>query len=285
MSNEKQVIIVPWDFTKIAEYALEHAIILAKKANNNIALLHIVDDKTSHKTKVKGIRDAVTKIEKIGETVYDKHRIKVLPIVRKGTIFTTINEVAAEIDADLLVMGTHGIKGMQRLTGSWALKVIAGSMVPFVVIQKKPPEIVNKEYKIVFPLDFKSENIEKLRWASYLSTQYKSKIYIFNKHYTETALVKKLESKLVSARRYLNSNKINYEIQTANKKGKFQEQIIEYAKEIEADIILITTTKALNMADYVLGAPEQAVIANPYKIPVMCVNPSKISNLKFKPYM
>ena len=66
-----------------------------------------------------------------------------------SVIFSTIGEVATEIDANLVIMGTHGIRGMQKLTGSWALKVIVGSKAPFLVVQG-PPES-DQLHDIVFP--------------------------------------------------------------------------------------------------------------------------------------
>ena len=44
----------------------------------------------------------------------------------------------------------------------------------------------------------------------------------------------------------------------------------------QPDLIMILTTKNINIQDYVLGADEQKIIANPFKIPVMCINPKKI---------
>jgi hypothetical protein len=51
------------------------------------------------------------------------------------------------------------------------------------------------------------------------------------------------------------------------------EQSIEFAQKINADIILIMTTKNISFADFIMGASEQYIIANSSKIPVCCVNP------------
>ena len=56
-------------------------------------------------------------------------------------------------------------------------------------------------------------------------------------------------------------------------KGKFAQQTLISAQKINADLILIVTTKNITLADYVLGASEQYIIANSSKIPVCCVNP------------
>jgi hypothetical protein len=62
----------------------------------------------------------------------------VTPVVRVGSVYEDIGDAAAEIDADLIIMGTHGMRGMQFITGSRALRVITSSSVPFVVVQERP---------------------------------------------------------------------------------------------------------------------------------------------------
>ena len=69
-----------------------------------------------------------------------------------------------------------------------------------------------------------------------------------------------------------------------NKENNFAEEVpfaawlairetLDFAIEKKADLILITTTKNISVADFLLGAPEQYIIANSNRIPVMCVNP------------
>jgi hypothetical protein len=65
---------------------------------------------------------------------------------------------------------------------------------------------------------------------------------------------------------------------TAEKAGNFEQATLNYAKEIEADLMLIMTTKNIGNLDYVMGASEQYIIANTAKIPVMCINPRKGQN-------
>ena len=60
----------------------------------------------------------------------------------------------------LIVMGTHGVKGIQRLTGSYALKVIRHSKVPFIVVQTKKSSGEIKD--IVLPIKFSQETKSKL---------------------------------------------------------------------------------------------------------------------------
>jgi len=49
-------------------------------------------------------------------------------------------------------------------------------------------------------------------------------------------------------------------------KGNIAEQTIDFAQKINADLILIVTTKNITFADYILGASEQQIIANSSRI-------------------
>jgi len=176
-----------------------------------------------------------------------------------------------ENHVNFVVMGTHGMKGGQKLFGSWALKVIAGSAVPFIVVQDNP---VKERYSdIVFPIDFKSENKEKLQWAIFLGKYLNSKIHLYKAPIVDKNLQKKVNVNLNFAIRFLIQNNIDYEIHTAQKSGNFQKEILNFSKRIKADLILITTTKHITKLDFIFGAKEQYLLSNSEKIPVMCVNP------------
>jgi len=76
------------------------------------------------------------------------------------------------------------------------------------------------------------------------------------------------------AKKYLEERNIDYDITTIEGTEGFADATIKFANEINTDLILILTTKNITLQDYILGADEQKIIANNWKIPVMCVNPS-----------
>lgn len=268
MEKSRNTILVTWDYTDLSENALLHALRIGRMVENDIRLVHIIGASESklHLNEVE---------EKLGVTVIElskKHNYDLQGIVLTGTIFKSISEYANDSDAQMVIMGTHGIKGVQKFTGSWALKVMVGSSVPFLVIQDKP-QTDERFNSIVFPIDFKAENKEKLQWAIYLGKYFSSKVYLFKAPVTDKGLLKKTNVNLTFAVRFLIQNNLDYEIHTGIKGSRFAKETLEFAEEKKADLILITTTKNINIADYVLGAQEQAIIANSSKIPVMCVNP------------
>lgn len=265
--GNKSSILVPWDFTRVAESALFHAVKVAKIVDNDIALVHITKKKTMN-------AEAEEKMNKYAEEFNEKVGIKPIVIAREGSIFTTINEVSAEINANLVIMGTHGIRGMQKLTGSWALKVIVGSKVPFVVVQDDPVTDDTTEHfrDIVFPVDFRMENKEKINWVNYLARYYNSKIHLIVPNTTDEGLKKRIGSNLIFAKKMFTEKKIDFSITTAEGTN-FAAECINFAQKIQADLILIMTTKDIGFKDFVMGAAEQQIIANDARVPVMCVNP------------
>ena len=201
----------------------------------------------------------------------NKYKYRFIIISPKGASFTAIAEYANEKEASLVVMGTHGMKGMQKLTGSWALKVIVKSKIPFIVVQD-PPADQERYHNIVFPVDFRGENKEKMKMAIFMGKYFESKIHMLVSVSTDKYILKKTKINLNFAIKYLIQNNIDYEIHDMPK-GSIAEQTIEFAQKINADLILIVTTKNITFADYIVGASEQYIIANSSRIPVCCVNP------------
>ena len=267
MENRSKPILIATDFTVVAQYAIEMAVPFARLSNTEIILVHIVK-------KASEIPDATAKVELEADKAVRDHGIRVQGIVREGSIFSTIGETVTELDASLVFMGTHGIKGMQKLTGSWALKVIVTSRVPIIVVQTFPRK--KTVDRIVFPIDYKRENREKIGWAYYVSKLFNSKVYIFR---SEPSRDKKIEqgtrTNLSFTEKFLKSKNVKFEVAVAEGKDSFAKESLQYAGDVEADLILITTTKGISLYDYVLGASEEDIITNNSNIPVMCVNPRK----------
>jgi len=265
MDKEKRTILIPWDFTTVADYALLHGFKIAKGIDSKkIALIHITK-------KEKDNEEAMVRLVQVAKENAEKFNIEIEPIVREGSIFTTIGEVAAEINAELVIMGTHGLHGMQKLTGSWALKVIVSSRVPFVVVQEPPKDNPLKD--IVFPIDFKWENKEKLNWASYFYNYFSPKFHILKPNTTDVGFINKIKANMTFARKFMDGKGIAYELYTPDGKKNFAIETIDFAKNMDADLILIVSTKNIGFSDYVLGASEQYIIANSARIPVMVINP------------
>lgn len=262
MEPTNKLIVVPWDFTEVAGNALKHAVRIGRQINGDIVLLHILE-----KTMMPGVEAAKReKLRAIAEDTSRQNNLSVKHHLTKGSIFSAIADYVNDNEASLVVMGTHGIKGMQKLTGSWALRVILKSKVPFIVVQD-PPKDDEKFSNIVFSVDFHKENKEKLSMAIFMGKYFDSKVHMLKTKTTDKNLLKKTNINVNFAIKHFAQNSIEYEIHEIPK-GNLTQQTIDYAQQIHADMIVVVTTR-----NSFLGASEQYIIANSSKIPVCCVNP------------
>lgn len=264
--KHENTILVTWDFTKVSRYALEYAIRINNQIPGRIELMHVVS-RFSSEDKIEKIRE---KVFKALEKEVEGESISLNVNIIKGSIVKSLSQYASETQADLVVMGTHGIKGIQRIFGSRAYKTQYGSKVPFLIVKDKPQHH-EKFSKIVLPIDFRTENLEKLESTVYFARYFDSKVYIF-KVPAKKKYFKATEQNLAIATKLLDQNNISYEIHIAQRPRWYVRDTIKFAQKIEADLILVMTTQH-NFLDFLLGEHEQNIIDNKASIPVLCVNP------------
>lgn len=270
MEHEKSLIMVTWDFTEKSVYAVEHAVQMSSMIKGEIAVVHIVkkDDE---------IHDAEKRMSEQVRKKFSDPSLNFTFIVRSGSIFHTIGELTSELNVVLVVMGTHGITGMQKFLGSWALKVIASSKAPFIVVQESPKSEAMKN--IVMPINYKRETKECVALTHYFSKKFGTKFHLFRAKYSDSTFRKGLDSNMFFITKYFNSKSIHFESQMSVGENDFGKETIQYAKKVDADAILLMTTRDIGFADYVLGPQEQYIIANNERIPVICINPRPAKNV------
>lgn len=276
METKPKLFIIPWDFSPVAENALKHALKLydVSGEKTEIELVHVLSNKSGLFSKTVKITEdeAAEKLKADQKRIRESYGVEVNARMLDGNLFDAISEYASEQQADMVIMGTHGIKGVQKLTGSWALKVIAGSDVPFLVVQDEPKtETVFK--RIVMSIGFRDDEKEKIQWAITIASRYGSKINIIIPNAFDSGVQRKINNNIAFAKRHFEGHDIEWELHDSAKGRAFQEEVVNLAEDIEADLILVMTTPNLDLTDYVFGAQEQYIIANNAHIPVLCVNP------------
>lgn len=263
--ENKNVILVPHDFSKISESAVNHAVKLIETLSGKIVLLHVISKPNQED-------DAIHNLKKIAAEIKAQHNVEVDAVVELGNIFDDIGRVAEKVKARLIVMGTHGIKGMQFITGSNALKVIVKSRVPFVVVQEKE---ARKGYeRIVCPLDFSKETKQKVRLVATMARNLKAKVYIIVPPAADEFLVNDINRNIGFTEATLEANNVEYEVHTAEK-GNFTKAIVRYSISVDADVIAMVNDDNGALPGFI-GGDEQDMITNEAQIPVLVVNAAQM---------
>ena len=262
------IILVPIDFSEVTENAMQQAVKAAKYLKYKVVLLHVIDKNTKSLLKKEEEEAAyiTKKLTDIAEDIKKEHSIEVEVIAREGDIFTTIGEVAKDIGANLLYLGTHGKVGMQKLTGSFAIKVVTSSPAPVVVVQKRPFDEGYK--KIVLPITSDAGPWEKTRWATFIAKNFGAEIDIFQLDNQA------LDEAIGIITGHFDKEGVKYKI-TKAAKGNFSKVVIDYATANVADMIMIMTNPDKSYSKFLLGSYDEEMIFNSSQIPVMCINPRK----------
>jgi nucleotide-binding universal stress UspA family protein len=277
MSKEKQpIILVPTDFTEEADNAVAHAALIAKAGDDEVRLVHIVNSDTKSKLKKAGetLDDLREKMGQMANEISTKYKVNADYHLREGSIFSTIGELAEEVDARLLVMGTHGVVGVQRIVGAFAVKVITTSPVPVVIVQRKPP--TGQGFKtIVSPIDDSKETKQKIIHIISVAKKFGSEVHLFGSFEDDEFLVNARNNNIAWAENMFAKNDVKYVVAYADENsGGHAKQSTKYASEVSADLMVILTDDSdVSVKEFVLGPDHEKVINNDAQIPVMCVNP------------
>jgi nucleotide-binding universal stress UspA family protein len=259
----KKTFIVPHDFTKVADIALEHAIATAKPLDAEVQLLHVV-------SKQNQIHEANIKLEEIVEK-FNSHGVDLIPNVRIGSIFEDIGDFAAEHEAKLIFMGTHGAHGWQHVTGSHALKVVTNSTVPFIIVQERVVKPTGYE-SIVVPMDLNKETKQKLTIVSRLANYFGSMVHVVIPDESDDFLKHQVKSNIVFAKRFFKDRGVDMKHSIISRTG-FDKEVVKYAVSVDADLIAIMNLNKGNLFNAISSNYEQYIITNDALIPALIVNP------------
>ncbi len=284
--KKKNTILVPTDFSPVADNALDHAIQVAKVFGNEICLLHIFEDsfigsiwgqKNSYRDGLVG-QMLDEKLGRMVEDIEKNHGVKVRFEVKNGKIYSTIVDFAAEEenDIDSVIMGTNGATGIGQLIGSNASRVISQSTVPVVVVKEKH---YGAGYQnIIMPIDLTLESKQKVWWAIHLSKKYDCTIHVISIKEDDEFLKNRINANLSQVEEVLTKSNVKYTtkiLDDDNYPGNPADDTLQYAEEINADLIMIMTQQEKGIGEYIIGSYAQQIVNKHSTIPVMCITPKK----------
>ena len=138
-----KTILVPVDFSETSEAALEYAVSLAQPLGARLVVMH------AYELPIYGFPDGalLASVEvatrlmnsaQVGlDAMVSRHRnqARIDTVLRQGVPWEEVAAVAEDVEADLVVIGTHGRRGIARaLLGSVAEKILRTSSRPVLTV-------------------------------------------------------------------------------------------------------------------------------------------------------
>ena len=137
-------ILIPTDGSDYSLRAAEYGIELAKMLNAEVAVVYVIDTvaldqlaKTTEREYVeRELKQAGQRYINYVLSMAEKSGVKTASLLAKGRAFEQIVHSAKSLGTDLIVMGTYGRRGAERiLIGSVAERVVEYSTCPVLVVK------------------------------------------------------------------------------------------------------------------------------------------------------
>lgn len=188
-------ILLPTDFSDCADHALTQAVDLAERFGATLHILHVVNELdpdwyglTNAQDRATALREeiqdqALKRLHELAPDEPDRNVETVVSLQLSFDVAGTINEYVGEREIDLIVMGTHGRQGLERLMlGNVADKLIRHAPCPVLTVNEKAPWITSQEgtsiTDILAPIDFSKHSQEALRTAKVFARAHDATLHL-----------------------------------------------------------------------------------------------------------
>jgi nucleotide-binding universal stress UspA family protein len=270
-------IIIPTDFSAIANNAMNYAIEMAKELDTSITLLHVYqipvsitevpivmasaeDLKAEAEKKLKEVKDSINHVTSGAMKIYTEARV--------GNIIDELEDFCDKIKPFAVVMGTKGATGIERiLFGSTTLTALKHLSFPVIVV---PPGSTYKTIKkIGFACDFqKVVETTPIQYIKDIVNEYKAEFHVLNVDY---------ENKHFKPDTPVQSLLLHTMVESLNPEYHFIEHpdiedgINEFAEKNNLDL-LITIPKKHKLLDALFKPSSTKQLVFESHIPIMCVH-------------
>jgi nucleotide-binding universal stress UspA family protein len=257
-------VLCPVDFSEISQHALDHAAAIARWHEARLTLLYVFANLPTMDLPPLVLEDAdrerlMSDLRRMAAAVPREVPVE-FRIQEAGYVHEEILAQLGATHADLLVIGTHGRSGFQRLfLGSVTEKVIRKATCPTLVVPPRAPDVPAGSpiqfRRILCPVDFSERSLDSLAHAINMAEEADAQLTLlhvveFSPALSEAALIPALdlsrvrEAAAADARRKLHalipeSARTYCTVETAVVEGRAYRDILRHATESQTDLIVM----------------------------------------------
>jgi nucleotide-binding universal stress UspA family protein len=261
---EIKLILCPIDFSGFSVRAYRHALSLAEHYRAKLVALHVVElwrHPSVAFTANAGLYDEFCQAvceggkEQLQKFVQQNTHNEIQPelLVHQGIAADSILSLARAHKADVIVMGTHGRRGYDRLMlGSVTDRVMRMAPCPVLVVNNLPnvpesavnqPGQAHRLTRVLFCTDFSENSKRALDYAISAAQEYNAELTLVHVLEDAPSPARKGEA-LAAATEQLEKlmhpeMRKTLKIKTAVRIGKPYREIIQFALEAPADIVIM----------------------------------------------
>lgn len=266
----EKIYLVPHDFSKAADNAVRQACFIANKAEATVMALHVV-------SKPAAVAPAQQKLESHIKNANFNANKPIQSKVVAGDIFTDIAKVGKETNAHVIIMGTHGAKGMQKVFGSFAIKVINSTEIPFIIVQEGTS--ISETRALVAPINETSESLQIIPTAMEFAQVFNAKIHLILEKDVYSGYTTKIKTRMQLLSEKFEKYGIEYDFKTVAGSGSYADKVQKYAKTNDVDYFAVTYFSDSLLPQF--DTFTQNLIMNKEKKPVIIIRGKDSGNSYF----
>ncbi|MDO6490623.1 MAG: universal stress protein [Cellulophaga sp.] len=265
-------IIVPVDFSDQSSYALEVAASLAKTHSAEIIILHMLELNSVMISSEGMPQEQVVFLLKLTEKrlneFLDKPFLKditVTPIIKHYKVFSEVNEVAEDHKADLIVMGSHGVDGLEEIfIGSNTERVVRNANIPVLIIKEQIKDF--DVQSIVYASNFEVEGVKAFHKVKAFADLLKAQVnYVYINTPGDNFL--STEDTYTRIAEFISTANAAVEVEIYND-YTVEKGILNYSSTTNADLIAMATHGRKGLSHFFMGSIGED-IANHASVPVV----------------
>jgi len=278
-----QKILVPRDFSSSSVKAMEYALDIATRTGAEVHLLFadVLHGDISTIVSGRGTANEFLKkrlLEGTQETQNSTDIKFISAVVRDVAAGPAIVAYAEDNDIDLIVMGTHGRRGVRRLLlGSTAEEVVRTAPCPVFTIRQPESPVAGLEgvSSILVPIDFSKHAKTALHHAKELASLYHSRldlIHVIEEKMHPTFyntgvmsvydLVPDIEEKTIEELKtfFRETEGPIGDVAFHVRHGHAAHEIAEYARDADTDMLVMSTHGMTGLEHALLGSVAEKVV-------------------------
>ena len=265
-------IIVGFDFSTGSANAVDLTIDIANKWQSDIRLVYVKkdgEDETPIREEIERRNAGVANLLK---------GIKLEYVIREGKVSEQLALQAKEDDALMIVVGTHGMSGFEtNWIGKNTYRTITESPVPVLSVREDFDFRKDLE-NIVIPLDSTTETRQKVPFATRMAKTFGSTIHLLGLYTSDSKDIKGLVNGYVEqVEKYLDKYEVKHKTEYVDAKKNLTVTTLEYADQINADLIVIMTEQEKALTSWLIGNYAQQML-HLSKHPILSIRPEQIGS-------
>lgn len=264
-------VIVGFDFSTGSANAVDLAIDIANRWQKDLRLVYVKEQDQDEGP----IREEIER--RNAGVAHLLKGIKLEYVIREGNVSTELTAQADEDQASLVVVGTNGVSGYKRnWMGKNTYRTITDSKVPVLSV-REGYNFHKSLDKIILPLDSTDATRQKVKIAEKFAATFGSEIHILGLNTSDTKDIRHIVSSFVNqVQKHFAEKGIRYTSKIVDVPKNLTLTTLEYAAEVEADMIVIMTEQEKAISNLVMGTFAQQMITDS-NIPVLSVRPKQIN--------